>query len=286
MTLTPKALMLLDYLAVHAGELLTPERLLEAVWGWDNPVGTRAVDHRIAELRRVLDEDSGNPTWMVLAERATEQRAERQLDAAVAAARDERTRLIRRLDHEIKNPLTTIRAGLANVDAAQLSEPARQALSTVDEQARRLGRLIGDLRKLGEVESEDIEQTTVDLAVVVTDVAAAFDDLEGSAQRSLQLVVPEVPWRVGAIEGDPDLVFLAVMNLVSNALKFSAPGGRTELRALEEDRHAVVEVADTGFGIPAGELPFVWDDTAAIILRNAIPTVDSTDEPLGEWRYR
>lgn len=64
LALTPKALMLLDYLAVHPNELLTRERLLEAVWGWDNPVGTRAVDHRIAELRKALNEDAGNPTWI------------------------------------------------------------------------------------------------------------------------------------------------------------------------------------------------------------------------------
>jgi DNA-binding response OmpR family regulator len=64
LTLTPRALTLLDYLAVHPDELLTRERLLEAVWGWDNPVGTRAVDHRIAELRKALGEDSGNPTWI------------------------------------------------------------------------------------------------------------------------------------------------------------------------------------------------------------------------------
>jgi len=64
LSLTPKALMLLDYLAIHPNELHTRERLLEAVWGWDNPVGTRAVDHRIAELRKALNEDSGNPTWV------------------------------------------------------------------------------------------------------------------------------------------------------------------------------------------------------------------------------
>jgi DNA-binding response OmpR family regulator len=62
--LTPKALLLLEYLITHPAELHTRERLLEAVWGWDNPVGTRAVDHRIAELRKALNEDSGNPTWI------------------------------------------------------------------------------------------------------------------------------------------------------------------------------------------------------------------------------
>jgi DNA-binding response OmpR family regulator len=52
--LTPKAMLLLDYITTHPDELLSRDRLLEVLWGFDYPVGTRAVDNRIAELRRVL----------------------------------------------------------------------------------------------------------------------------------------------------------------------------------------------------------------------------------------
>ena len=62
--LTPKALALLDYLMTHPDELVTRQRLLEVVWGFDDLIGTRAVDHRIAELRRVLGEDAANPRWI------------------------------------------------------------------------------------------------------------------------------------------------------------------------------------------------------------------------------
>jgi DNA-binding response OmpR family regulator len=55
--LTPKAAALLACLMTHPDELLTRERLLDEVWGWDYPTGTRTVDTRIAELRRVLDDD-------------------------------------------------------------------------------------------------------------------------------------------------------------------------------------------------------------------------------------
>jgi DNA-binding response OmpR family regulator len=57
-TLTPRAVALLDYLMTHPGELLSRERLLDAVWGWDYPVGTRVVDMRIAELRKILRDDA------------------------------------------------------------------------------------------------------------------------------------------------------------------------------------------------------------------------------------
>lgn len=62
--LSSKAILLLDYMVTHPDELLTRERLLDAVWGWDYPIGTRTVDTRVAELRRVLGDDPGNPQYI------------------------------------------------------------------------------------------------------------------------------------------------------------------------------------------------------------------------------
>lgn len=56
--LTPKAVLVLEYLMLHPDELISRDRLLDAVWGWDHPVGTRAVDTRIAELRRLIPPDA------------------------------------------------------------------------------------------------------------------------------------------------------------------------------------------------------------------------------------
>ena len=62
--LTPKAVALLEYMMTHPDELLTRERLLDAVWGWDYPAGTRTVDTRIAELRRTLGDDPSAPQYI------------------------------------------------------------------------------------------------------------------------------------------------------------------------------------------------------------------------------
>ncbi len=62
--LTPKAFALLDYLLGHPEELHTREHLLERVWGFEIAVSTRAVDHRVAELRRVLEDDPTEPTLL------------------------------------------------------------------------------------------------------------------------------------------------------------------------------------------------------------------------------
>lgn len=64
LTLTPKAVALLEYLMTHPDELVSRDRLLDVVWGWDYPVGTRAVDTRVAELRRALGDDPGDPRYI------------------------------------------------------------------------------------------------------------------------------------------------------------------------------------------------------------------------------
>ncbi|MGI6206758.1 MAG: response regulator transcription factor [Anaerolineae bacterium] len=56
--ITARALALLEYMMLHSDELLTRDRLLDAVWGWDYPAGTRAVDARVAELRRVMGDEA------------------------------------------------------------------------------------------------------------------------------------------------------------------------------------------------------------------------------------
>lgn len=63
-SLTPKAVSLLEYLLTHPDELVSRDRLLDVVWGWDYPVGTRAVDTRVAELRKALDDNPADPQYI------------------------------------------------------------------------------------------------------------------------------------------------------------------------------------------------------------------------------
>ncbi len=63
-SLTPRALMLLEYLMSHSDELHTRERLLSTLWGYEFAVTTRAIDHRIAELRRALGDDAQKPRYI------------------------------------------------------------------------------------------------------------------------------------------------------------------------------------------------------------------------------
>jgi DNA-binding response OmpR family regulator len=62
--LSPKAMALLEYMITRPDELLSRDRILDAVWGWDYPIGTRTIDTRVAELRRVLGDDPGDPVYI------------------------------------------------------------------------------------------------------------------------------------------------------------------------------------------------------------------------------
>jgi two-component system, OmpR family, sensor kinase len=202
-------------------------------------------------------------TVVLGAARLTRQRAAMaaeaaERDAMVRAAND-RLRFLMRLDHELKNPLTAIRAGLANIEQAGAAGPALQSVSA---QTSRITRLLGDLRKLADLETREIETVPVDLPGLLQEVGEAIAAIPAAGERDIQWSVPQAPWPLPVIEGDRDLLFIALQNLIANAVKFSAPGDRVEVRSSEDDDWVLVEVADTGIGIPDEEIGEVWQELA------------------------
>lgn len=183
---------------------------------------------------------------------------QRALSQAQTGALADRRRFLQRLDHELKNPLTAIRAGLANARAD--AAPAPETLESVDAQVRRISRLTADLRKLAELETRPLERSAVDVSDLLTQVFELAQDRPEIEQRKATLTLPQAPWPLPHISGDRDLLLLVVHNLVDNALKFTRPGDTLEVRAFEDGASVVIEVADTGPGIPAEDLPHVWEE--------------------------
>jgi two-component system OmpR family sensor kinase len=136
------------------------------------------------------------------------------------------------------------------------------ALASVSAQADRITRLVSDLRKLAELETQRIEAAPVDLAGLLHEVTEAIGELPGATGRNIQVTVPQAPWPLPLVEGDRDLLFAALQNLVANAVKFTTPGDTVEIRANEDVDGLIVEVADTGTGIPADEIGQVWQELA------------------------
>ncbi|WP_295012173.1 sensor histidine kinase KdpD [uncultured Microbacterium sp.] len=180
-------------------------------------------------------------------------------DASARGAQQERehhARFLARLDHELKNPLTAILAASA---AAQNGAGGPPAWPIVDRQAAKLGALVRDLRKLAELESRPLERERVDLEPLLVEAIAALAAQRPDAGSRIALAVTRVPWPVPPLRADPDLLSLAVDNVLSNAAKYS-DAGPIEVRLREEAGQAVIEVADTGRGIPVADLPHVFDE--------------------------
>ncbi|UCD98181.1 MAG: HAMP domain-containing histidine kinase [Chloroflexota bacterium] len=175
-------------------------------------------------------------------------------------ASEDRRRFLQRLDHELKNPLTAIQAGLTNITCQPLEEYVSEEVSAVQDQVLRVSRLVADLRKLAALEITPLEITTINMAELLTEVISTLEDQAISQDRRLSLILPNAPWPLPEIKGDPDLLLLAVHNLLDNAIKFTSPGDTIEVRAFDDGNEIVIEVADTGPGIPDQEIPRVWEE--------------------------
>jgi two-component system, OmpR family, sensor kinase len=172
----------------------------------------------------------------------------------------ERHEFLRRLDHELKNPLMAMRAGLANLNGTNLEPSQYEIIDSVETQTLRLSRLLADLRKLAELEIRPLDCAPVEISELLQEIISATQERPEAEGRHLTLTLPQAPWPLPPVPGDHDLLFLLFHNLMDNALKFTQPGNKIELRAFENGTTVVVEVADTGPGIPEKEVPLVWNE--------------------------
>ena len=196
----------------------------------------------------------------VAAYRLAGEKGQKQLVYEQSEHMAERRRFLRRLDHELKNPLTGLRAALANLAGTEDARERAHIRADAQVQAERLSRLVSDLRKLAELEERPLERTRVNLEEVLEEAVQAACGLPAYQRRAVRLVVSQVPWPLSPVTGDRDLLELAFYNLVENALKYSGPGDAMEVRAADDGRWVTVEVADNGPGIAAEDLPRLFEE--------------------------
>jgi signal transduction histidine kinase len=183
----------------------------------------------------------------------------RRVDAQAAAYAHDRRLLLSRLDHELKNPLTAMLAATANVSAT-LPGADPHALRSIGEQVLRLSRLTADLRKIADVESGALDRRPVDMTALLEEAVDVAREQPGAGKLELSLDLPRAPWPLPRVLGDEELLSLVVGNLLDNAVKYTPPGGRVEVRAREAGGDVLVEVADTGPGIAPEDLDHMWEE--------------------------
>ena len=189
-----------------------------------------------------------------------ERRANKLIDDSLREAEQGRQRFLRRLDHEIKNPLTGLRAALVNLQESGDTVERQRASEHAGRAVERLTRLLTDLRKLSDLEERSIERLPVDVPDLLEDVVEAARSLPVYEGRNVNLFISKVPSPFPTVTGDRDLLVLAVYNLVENALKFTSAADSLEVRALEDGKAIVIEVADSGTGISSEDQSKIFEE--------------------------
>ena len=177
---------------------------------------------------------------------------------ADTVARSERDRRNLTVDvaHELRTPLAALQAGLEELRDG-LVEPSAQGLAGLHDQSLRLGRVVSDLAELSAVEAGGVpvRRTQVDLTQVAREELAVHD----SQLRAAGLAVSGRLDGPVLVRADSDRLHQAVGNLLANTARYCRPGDEVAVVVRSEADRAVLEVADSGPGIPSDELPHVFD---------------------------
>ncbi len=163
------------------------------------------------------------------------------------------------VSHELKSPLTSIRGSVETLLHGGLDDPPhnREFVELIQEDVQRLTRLIDDVLALSQIESQAVPLRVgpLPLATLVRDVIATLQPASTAQGLAVSVEVPDDL----VIHADPDRLRQVVTNLVDNAIKYNRTGGSLRVTGRLNGSSAVLEVMDTGIGIPAEDLPRIFE---------------------------
>jgi len=218
---------------------------------------TRPVERIIAVTRAMARGERSARVGRLAAASELRELADAFDQMADALDRQEQLRrdLVADVAHELRTPVAVLQAGHeALLDG--VAEPTPDQLTSLRDEVLRLARMVGDLQTLAAADAAALQlsRSRCDLddlaADAVASLAGQFDAAGIALQRSLTRV---------EVMADPRWLHQVITNLLTNALKFTAPGGRVTVAAGPDGAQAVLTVTDTGTGIPADELPHIFD---------------------------
>ena len=169
---------------------------------------------------------------------------------------------VSKASHELRTPLSSIRAYVEMlVDGEATDEESRSEFyRIIHNETERLGRLIDNMLNISRIEAGivQIEREQVNTKELI---GRAIDSLEPQAKEKDISLLPKLAEVDLTVEGDSDMLYQVVLNLVSNAVKYTPSGGRVTVSADSDNltRTIVITVADTGLGIPPDALPKVFE---------------------------
>ncbi|AKN31267.1 histidine kinase [Clostridium carboxidivorans P7] len=166
-----------------------------------------------------------------------------------------RQRLTRDISHELRTPLSTLQSHMeALID--RVWEPTTERLTSCHEEILRLKRLVGDLEKLAEYEGENLilNKTKFNMREVINNIAVNFE--KQFLDKGVQLILNAEDISIYA---DKDKIIQVIVNLISNALKYTEKDGKVEVNLLEDSHFVKLSVRDTGIGISEVDLQYIFE---------------------------
>ncbi|GAP94339.1 ATP-binding protein [Leptolyngbya sp. NIES-2104] len=163
------------------------------------------------------------------------------------------------LSHELRTPLNPILGWSKMLQQGKLDDVrAKVALSTIERNAQLQVQLIDDLLDISRILRGKLSLTTmpVDLSTVIT---AAQETVRLAAEAKQIQIHTKISSEIGRVMGDPGRLQQVVWNLLSNAVKFTNQGGQVTIALTGDETHAQIQVTDTGKGIRADFLPYVFE---------------------------
>lgn len=174
---------------------------------------------------------------------------------------DLRRELVANVSHDLRSPLANIQGYLETVlmKEESLSPDERKAyLETVLSNVQMLSRLVTELFELSKLDARQMEpeREPFSIAELAQDTTLKFQPRAEEASVKLNV---DVPRDLPLVYGDIGMIDRAMSNLIENALRYTQPGGEVTIRVSPEQDGIGVSVSDTGDGIPAEDLPYIFD---------------------------
>ena len=205
------------------------------------------LQQEVAE-RKQAEEERARLLIREQAARAEAERANRTKDEFLAT-----------LSHELRTPLTAILGWTHLIRGGNLDESMLgRALETIERNARAQSQLIDDLLDVSRIITGKLalDFHPVELSSIIE---ATIDTVRPMAEAKSIRVEPQLRTSHCVVSGDPARLQQVVWNLFSNAVKFTPEGGQVEVGLMCDERHVELEVRDTGQGISAEFLPYIFD---------------------------
>jgi histidine kinase len=248
-TVVQQALLVSGFAALAAAvvvSLFVSRRIVEPLLTLSN-VSRRLAQGYYRERTRISSDD----------EIAQLSQSVNQLADALDQTERRRLALLADVTHELRTPLATI-GGYMEGLLDGVIKPTPQTFSLILHESSRLQRLIEDLELLSRVEAGQLPVVARRTALrqVIEEVAAQFEPLFATNQVTLRLELDE---RLPDVWADPDRIDQVLINVLSNAYRYTPAGGIVTLRAADAGQMVIVAVRDTGVGIAAEHLPHIFE---------------------------